>query len=179
MSLSLSSGGSGTNSGLTSNGVSPSPSMSAFGSVGNMGIAGPPGASGGPPGAGGAGGGGDSGAYDPMAALMAPPSRRMPSSYSTPSLHTSSNSNSEALDPLAAMMAPPSSRYSMPHSSSAMNMASAAPMPQINVWKPPAVSASAAPVALPPVVYDDADAGTGSSTGGEGPPMGAMAPPPM
>ena len=101
-------------------GVSPSPSMSAFGNP--------------PPTMGGTASSSPAGDYDPLAAMMAPPSRRMPTSHSTPTLNDS--------DPLAAMMAPPSMRYSMPPPSSTMSSSSS--MPAINVWKPPPVPVSAA-----------------------------------
>ena len=120
-----------------------------------------------------------------MAALMAPPSRRMPSSYSTSALSTADNN-----DPLAAMMAPPSSRYSMPHSSSTMSMNAA--MPNINVWKPPPAPVSVMPVQRvlyegdnnnPGSAYPNGDGNSDPNNGtGDAPPNGSgasLGPPPF
>jgi hypothetical protein len=119
--------------------------------------AGPPGA--GPPGAG-------IGDADPLAALMAPPQRRMPTSYSAPNISDG--------DPLAALMAPPSMRYSMPPASVA---STASLPPAINVWKPPVLPAAAfAPVAAPvmPPQPEETTAvpqsGTETTFGADGPP---------
>lgn len=64
--------------------------------------------------------------YDPLAALMAPPSRG--SSFS-------SSSNSE--DPLNSLMAPPSRR--IPSVPSMKSQPSFTAPPNINIWKPPSI----------------------------------------
>ncbi len=74
-----------------------------------------------------AGGGDSAAAYDPLAAMMAPPARRMPT--------TASYSAAADLDPLAAMMAPPSRSYGMP-SNPSFSAGGGAPPSTINMWKP-------------------------------------------
>src|SRR4051812_34137619 len=65
------------------------------------------------------GGGGDA-PFDPLAAMMAPPSRRMPNNLSAYGSMSSmpggvaSNQEGGGFDPLAAMMAPPSSNRGFP-----------------------------------------------------------------
>jgi hypothetical protein len=80
----------------------------------------------------------EGGGYDPLAALMAPPS------YRIPSVNSSSNSNSSInMDPLAALMAPPPSRYSSfssPFKESTSNpniLNDSNNSYNINMWKPP------------------------------------------
>lgn len=82
--------------------------------------------------------------YDPLAALMAPPSYRMPTSQSMASMPPSAPAGASD-DPLASLMAPPSSRYSTSYSSSSLSATSATsnkppPMPNVNIWKPPPTS---------------------------------------
>lgn len=116
--------------------------------------------------------------YDPMAAMMAPPSRRMPSSYSTASLQQQGGGGE--VDPLAALMAPPPmSRYSMAPPSMAGNGASG--MPPINVWKPPPVAAAAPAVTAPAAAPTHEDYSAGSATADQGASghAAALGPPPL
>lgn len=84
-------------------------------------------------------GGGAAGGYDPLAAMMAPPARRIPSIASYSSMPGAAAPPSADLDPLAAMMAPPSlGRYAQ----SAAPPAGGSAAPPVNMWRPPAGGSS-------------------------------------
>lgn len=69
-------------------------------------------------------------AYDPLAALMAPPARKIPSVASMPTMPNNT-------DPLAAMMAPPPA-FGLLNSTSNNNGATAtAGPPAFKIWQPP------------------------------------------
>ena len=80
--------------------------------------------------------------YDPLASLMAPPSR----SYATTYPQTTDNSGGGGGDPLAALMAPPPMRnsYTAPFGASTSGGIGSGPpmMPKPQFWTPPPVSSS-------------------------------------
>jgi hypothetical protein len=89
------------------------------------------------------GGGGD--AYDPLAALMAPPPRSASYGVSLASMDTSNGPPSNA-DPSAALMAPPMRRVgaSVPNFSSPPKQN----VPNISMWKPPSSANSPATMTM-------------------------------
>lgn len=70
--------------------------------------------------------------YDPLAAMMAPPARKIPTSASYSNMPSGGPLGTVSDDPLAAMMAPPAARY--PPSSGAKSSGSSGPPPSL--WKP-------------------------------------------
>ena len=88
-----------------------------------------------------AGGSAGGGGYDPLAAMMAPPARRIPSIASYANMAPAAPAAD--LDPLAAMMAPPSiGRYSQVTGGGHAPSGAAAAAPPVNMWRPPAGGSS-------------------------------------